>query len=767
MDQYLPQFKTCLQKEPSFCVTACPFRLDVLDFIEKFSRGAMDGAYKTYRNAVGFPAIVSTLCPEHCRDVCPLEQSIQLGALEKACVRFAKKTEPPEYNLPLKKAKIAIVGMGLSGLGCLLRLATKKYQVTIYEKSEKPGGKLWDLMDPAVFLEDIERQLRHETYQAEYNREIVSSDELAGFDAVYVATGSGGNDFGLLANAGESPCLMIGETGVFGGGSLLGSSPMESLADGLQMGTTIDNFLKTGILQRTPPRAATTMVLDPSRLEGQLAYQPVPADGFSMDEAIWESKRCIRCQCDACRIYCDLTAYYNRWPLRIRDEIAATTLPGSSEVKSTPAKRLINTCTQCGLCKETCPKEIDLGGLILAARRNLHRQEKLPWAFHEFWINDMLFSNGDQAFLAKMPPGTGNAGSSAGKAGAAYAFFPGCQLGASDPTLVVKTYKYLLKHQPSTGLILSCCGVPAKWGGDEDNAEKAAHQILDAWTSMGKPTLVVACPTCRNFFESQLPQIPLVFLYDLMGEWGVEKSAGSGFGRMSVFDPCAVEQGNPVRSSVRKIVDSLGIEMVKLPLQEAHGACCSYGGQVSIANPDFAKKVIEKRIGESPDPYIAYCINCRDAFLSEGKETYHLLDLLFDRKPSLATVSQRRKNRQQLKKSLLRELWGEEMKEAMEGPVGFNLKISPDLDKKLSRANILEEDMVEVVQFCLRTGRTVWNPETGTYSGYKMVGHGTYWAEYRPMDDENRVIELVNGYCHRIQIDLEGVWNGNKIEIDV
>ena len=60
--------------------------------------------------------------------------------------------------------------------------------------------------------------------------------------------------------------------------------------------------------------------------------------------------RCLECRCDFCRSYCDLTDFYNKWPLRIRDEILATTLPGSADVKATPAKRLLSTCNQCGLC---------------------------------------------------------------------------------------------------------------------------------------------------------------------------------------------------------------------------------------------------------------------------------------------------------------------------------------------------------------------------------------------------------------------------------
>jgi len=90
------------------------------------------------------------------------------------------------------------------------------------------------------------------------------------------------------------------------------------------------------------------------------------------------------------------------------------------------------------------------------------------------------------------------------------------------------------------------------------------------------------------------------------------------------------------------------------------------------------------------------------------------------------------------------------------------LSVNDDLKKKLSKDRILEEDVMEVLEFCQRTGRTVYNKNTGVFSGYNMVGHMTLWIEYLKEDDEN--FELVNAYTHRMEIELEDVWNGEKIK---
>jgi len=111
--------------------------------------------------------------------------------LEKTCVAKATKKDPIDYNVPLKPRKIAIIGGGISGLACALRLAQKKYEVTIFEKTDRLGGKLWDLLPSELFLGDIKSQFQFEKYDLHFNTEVRDLNQIKdqGFEAVYVATG--------------------------------------------------------------------------------------------------------------------------------------------------------------------------------------------------------------------------------------------------------------------------------------------------------------------------------------------------------------------------------------------------------------------------------------------------------------------------------------------------------------------------------------------------------------------------------------------------
>ncbi len=774
MEQYLKNFKNCLQKEIPFCAAECPFHIDILEFIEKMKRGGLKGAFKTYRNAVGFPLIASNLCHEPCKGVCPGKDSdsaIALLMLEKACISFADDTGSTDYNLPMKKKKVAVIGAGISGLACALRLCMKKYEVEIFEKSDRIGGSLWELMKPEVFLPDIEEQFKHENYVLHLNTLIGSAEDLAeaGFDALYAATGEGGEAFGFLSASGEREnkyCALYGNAGWFAGGGLIGEEPIYALANGLQMGTVIDNFLKTGNLLYPENIRNTGMCLNPVKRKPVATVAPADGEHYNEEEARKEASRCLECQCDFCRTYCDLTEFYNKWPLRIRDEVVATTLPGSADVKATPAKRLMSTCSQCGLCKETCPEDIDLGGLILAGRKSMHRQKKAPWVFHDFWLRDMEFANSDMASISKLH----------GIEKCNYAFFPGCQLGASDPELVERTYRYLLGKRPETGLMLRCCGAPAEWSGDEEKFEWELAAIRTAWEELGRPTLILACPTCEKKFKTYMADIPVVSLYEIIADWGIdatekknpEVSMTEGTPdkkSYSVFDACAARNEQEMKKSVRILAETAGYRLEPLRSNDAYARCCSFGGQPGVANPEYAEFVVQKRISESGNPYITYCINCRDVFLDAGKEAIHILDILFGdgiAPRKLATISERRENRMRLKRNMLKEHWNIEMEEENKES-DRKVRISEELAVKLSKERILERDVIGVLDFCERAGRRVYHPDLGTYSGYMELGYTTYWVEYKA-ESEDGSYELINAYAHRMKIELEAVWNGILVD---
>lgn len=75
----------------------------------------------------------------------------------------------------------------------------------------------------------------------------------------------------------------------------------------------------------------------------------------------------------------------------------------------------------------------------------------------------------------------------------------------------------------------------------------------------------------------------------------------------------------------------------------------------SCANKEMADKMTEKCLERSDAPYITYCMACRDRFVREGRESRHILELLYGTNAvNMPDISEKRYNRLGLKEKLLK-----------------------------------------------------------------------------------------------------------------
>ncbi len=763
MEKYLNQFEDCRQKEEPACVNACPFHLDVRDFQDKVGRNKYDRAYKRYRDAVVFPEIVSRLCQAPCQEACPrkgYDGPVQLKLLERTCVAKAKKKEPARYNLPKKQQKIAVIGAGLSGLACALRLASKKYEVVVFERERILGGQLKDFMSEKEYLAAIQLQMSKEEYQLITGMEITTLDQLVGqsFQAVYIATGKNGRNFGATENSGYEYDERRGFA-LWRGGALKGKDVVTAIVDGTNAAAAIELYLKTGKGDITEEQRVARMVPNLDKIKEHGPVSPTDHGVFSDEEAAEEAGRCVKCQCDVCWSHCDLVSYYNKWPSKMREEVVETVMESGSMLRKSPAVYLANTCTQCGLFEHDCPANIDMKGMMLETRRILHKQQQMPPAFHGFWLDDMEHANGASSAVCRNAPGS---------EWSKYAFFPGCNMGASQPEYVEKAYGWLNENFDNMGLLIRCCGIHAQWAGDEQLRKRLLRDFQGDWERLGRPVLIAACPSCLRFLKEALSEIECVSLYEFICQQGklpegIVKNNIKG-DILAVFDPCAARENHGMRDAVRKLLRLSAVEAMELEQEGSYG-CCGFGGDVAVASPDFADYVAQKRVAMSQAPYLTYCINCRDVFVDKNKAAVHMLDILFDIESRRETpdFSERRKNRELLKKKLLSAYWNEEMP-TEENKYGFILTVSEDARKKMRRLRLVEDDIKEVIARARRLNRRVYDEASGTYTCYAKLNYITCWVSYTM---EQNAYHLTNVYIHRMDIKLEDVWNGKKAKTDL
>ena len=158
-------------------------------------------------------------------------EAVAVADLERACVQWASVKTAKLPAIPSKGQRAAVVGSGLSGLTVAYELSRKGYEVTVFESSSRPGGRLRELasekLPPEVLdseismLENMRVAIRLNTC---VGRDVTLNELCRDFAAVYLGTGTNRHGFGLPLN--EEVLFDIhpvtcetGRKGVFAGGS--------------------------------------------------------------------------------------------------------------------------------------------------------------------------------------------------------------------------------------------------------------------------------------------------------------------------------------------------------------------------------------------------------------------------------------------------------------------------------------------------------------------------------------------------------------------
>ena len=736
----------CFNGEPASCSYACPFHLDIRSFLEKAGKGRWTAAYKELRNAVVFPVIVSVLCGQPCRERCQRtltgDEAIALRDLEKAAVKYVKSRKPEAYFIPPKMRTIAVVGAGVSGLSCALNLAQKKYLVTVFEKEDGWGGSLRNHPRFSEFDEDIALQFSAVDVDFKFGTEIKGLEKLNEFDAVYIATGAGGESFGLLKSW-EGSLLTTANPRVFMGGELCGASLMEGIALGPELSKTIEVFLQTGKASGTHggyDKKYCGHYLEHEGVESSPVVKASSEDGYTEEEARREAARCLQCDCVKCMTACEMLKRFRKKPHRMAVEVFTDSQAGGA-ISSRSLTRETYSCNICGYCKSICPESVDMGALLQFSRTARRNSGAHPPALHDFWLREMDFAASEGSFYSAPK----------GRDRCEYAFFPGCQLGASGPEYVLKAYEYL-KEKWNSGIFLGCCTAPAYWAGEESRMDRNMEKIRQNWSDMGKPTLIFACATCESIFSRYLPEVNRVSLYQLLAD-DDDIVLKRVYESAAVFDPCAARDDHGMELGVRKLAEKAGTDLREL---KEHNRCCGYGGHMRIANPSLYEEIVRNRTAASEDPYIVYCANCREVFTLQEKECTHILDMVFGFDPDgkVPSLQEKRDNCLMVKKELMKAITGADFTPGTHDWDELVLIIGEETGKEMEKRLISESDVREAIWLAESTGDKFRDADGEVFMCSMVKTVLTYWVQYRKAAPNT--YEIISAYSHRMRFGREG-----------
>ncbi|MBV9498782.1 MAG: FAD-dependent oxidoreductase [Acidobacteriaceae bacterium] len=184
------------------CQWACPAHTNVPEYIRLIAQGRYTDAYMLNRQSNVFPAILGRTCDRPCEPACRRGRldgkPVAICRLKRVAADLRGEIAHLLPKIPNQKngKRIACIGAGPASLTVANDLLPLGYQVTIFEKQDKPGGLMRSnipafRLPEAVLTEEIDIIVNLGA-EIRYNSPIASMQALLnqGFDAIFVGSGA-------------------------------------------------------------------------------------------------------------------------------------------------------------------------------------------------------------------------------------------------------------------------------------------------------------------------------------------------------------------------------------------------------------------------------------------------------------------------------------------------------------------------------------------------------------------------------------------------
>ncbi|MEE0899206.1 MAG: NADPH-dependent glutamate synthase, partial [Acutalibacteraceae bacterium] len=315
-EQAIDEAMRCLECKNMPCVSGCPVKIHIPEFISKIKEGDFEAAYQIITKSSSLPAVCGRVCPQEtqCESKCVRGikgESVGIGRLERFVADWHNTFCTEEPTRPQSNGhRVAIVGSGPSGLTCAGDLAKKGYNVTVFEALHTAGGVLvYGIpefrLPKAIVAKEVET-LKKLGVKIETNVVIgktLTIDELFenGYEAVFIGSGAGlpnfmgipgetlcgvysANEFLTRSNLmksyldnPETPVMKGGKVAVVGGGNVA----MDAARTALRLGAEKVYIVYRRSMEELPARKEEVEHAEEEGIEFKLLCNPTEILGYN------------------------------------------------------------------------------------------------------------------------------------------------------------------------------------------------------------------------------------------------------------------------------------------------------------------------------------------------------------------------------------------------------------------------------------------------------------------------------------------------------
>ena len=211
-EQRKEQASRCMDCGVPFCqngrmlcgmMSGCPLNNLIPEWNDLIYRGQKEQALERLLMTNSFPEFTSRVCPALCEKACTCgvyDSPVTVKENENSLIEygFEKGLMQPQIPAVRSGKKVAVIGSGPAGLAAADTLNKRGHSVTVYERSDRPGGLLmYGIPNMKLEKHIIERRLRlmeaegvEFVTNADVGRTISAEEIKESSDAVILACGS-------------------------------------------------------------------------------------------------------------------------------------------------------------------------------------------------------------------------------------------------------------------------------------------------------------------------------------------------------------------------------------------------------------------------------------------------------------------------------------------------------------------------------------------------------------------------------------------------